>query len=287
MDTGSYHFNIGKMECAVVQDGSFVYHQPAPFFFANAPAEPLHQALQGHGLEPEHWDELVSPYTGLLVNAGGQRVLIDTGAGGMAPTTGSLLENLQAEGIALGDIDFVVLSHAHPDHLGGFTDVAGRPSFPNARYVLMRQEWDYWTSSPTLAHLGLSPEIKHLLIRFAGEKLAPIRERILLVDRETEIAPGVQIIPAPGHTPGHLAVALTSGAEQLLYLGDTALHPVHLEHPDWCAAVDIVPDAVPDTRRRLFDRAAADRALVHSFHFPFPCLGTITPNGTAWHWQPL
>jgi glyoxylase-like metal-dependent hydrolase (beta-lactamase superfamily II) len=282
----NYRFAVGALECVVVSDGSYVYHEPAPVLFANVPKAKLGPALRRHGLRLETWHEMVSPYTGLLVKAGGRRVLVDTGANGLASTTGKLVDSLRTEGIGPPDIDVVILSHAHADHVGGFTDVDGKPAFPNASYVMLRDEWEFWTETPNLDHLQLSQFIKDLILRFAREKLPPVREQLWLVDRETEVVPGVHVIPAPGHTPGHLAVALTSGNEQLLYLGDAVLHPVHLAHPHWYAAVDIVADQVESTRRRLLERAVADGALVHAFHFPFPCLGHVTRHGDAWQWEP-
>lgn len=287
MNNTSYRFTVGALECTVVSDGSFVYHEPASLLFANAPEAQLDPALRRHGLQRDTWHEMVSPYTGLLVNAGGRRVLIDTGANGLAPTTGKLMDSLRTEGVEPQDIDVVILSHAHGDHVGGFADADGKPTFPNASYVMLRDEWAFWTEAPNLDHLTIAQFIKELILRFAREKLPPIREQLQLLERETEIVPGVHVIPAPGHTPGHLAVALISGGEQLLYLGDAVLHPVHLAHPDWYAAVDIVPDQVEPTRRRLLARAAADHALVHAFHFPFPCLGHVSQNDNAWQWQPI
>ncbi len=98
-----------------------------------------------------------------------------------------------------------------------------------------------------------------------------------LVDREAEIVPGISAIAAPGHTPGLMALAISSKKEQLLCISDVVLHPVHLEHPEWCSMFDVVPKSVGVTRRNLLDRAAAEKALVIAFHFPFPGAG---PCGT-------
>lgn len=101
------------------------------------------------------------------------------------------------------------------------------------------------------------------------------------------IVPGIHAVAAPGHTPGHMALAISSGGEQLLCISDTALHPIHVEHPDWCAVVDFAPQQVVTTRRRLFKRAANEKALVLGFHFPFPGLGHVIPKGDGWQWQPI
>ena len=113
----------------------------------------------------------------------------------------------------------------------------------------------------------------------------PLRDQLNLLDRETEVVPGIQAIAAAGHTTGHLALAIASGGEELLYVSDAALHPIHLEHPDWYPTWDLEPEWALATRRRLFDRAA-DHALVLAFHFPpFPSLGQVSRRGRGWRWQ--
>jgi glyoxylase-like metal-dependent hydrolase (beta-lactamase superfamily II) len=279
----SYRFRVGSIECIAVSDGTFTY--PSAAFAANAPAGQFDSELQAHDLPPH---EVVSPYTCLVVDTGRHRVLVDTGAG-FAPTNGKLVENLAGLGIAPTDIDTVVLTHGHADHVGGNTDAAGSPTFPKARYVMSRDEWAFWTQDqPDLRSMPADEHLKHLLVESAHAKLRPLHERVELIAGESEIVPGVQAIAAPGHTPGHIALSISSGAEQVLHLADTVLHPILMERPEWVPAFDLVPDLAAATKRRLLDRAAADRALALAFHFPpFPSLGHVVPQGNAWRWQPL
>ena len=287
MSNEGFPFKVGTFECIVVNDGTFAYPQPAQIFFVSAPKERLEQVLRKHNIDPEQWEQYVSPYPSLVINTGQHLVLVDTGAGRLEPTTGKLIPNLKAEGIAPKDIDTVILTHGHPDHVGGNVDSEGKPAFPNARYIMWKDEWNFWTSEPNLAELKVNEHIKKLLITFARNNLPPIQDQLDLVDRETEIVPGIRAVAAPGHTPGHMAVAIASDSEQLLYISDAVLHPIHLEQPDWYAAVDFAPQQVVTTRRRLLNLAAAEKALVLAFHFPFPSLGYVVQKEEGWQWQPV
>ena len=285
-----HRFKVGSFECMAVSDGTHTYAPPtfpppATLLFVNAPRRRLGQVLREHNLHPEQWTEWISPYICLLVNTGKHRVLVDTGADGLAPSTGRLLQNLQAEGISPEDIDTVILTHGHPDHIGGNTDAEGKPAFPKARYVMWRDEWDFWMSDQ--AERKLDEHVKEVLLKFARKNLPPIQGQLDIVDHETEIVPGIQAIAAPGHTPGHMALAISSAGEQLLCISDVALHPIHLEQPDWYAAVDFDPQQTVATRRRLLNKAVTEKALVLAFHFPFPGLGCIVQKREAWQWQPI
>ncbi|MCK4964581.1 MAG: MBL fold metallo-hydrolase [Dehalococcoidia bacterium] len=229
--------------------------------------------------------EWISPYICLVVDTGKHLVLVDTGADGLGPDTGKLLQHLQAGGISPEDIDTVILTHGHPDHLGGNTDADGKLVFINARYIIWRDEWDFWMSEQ--AELKLDEHSREVLLGYARKNLPPIQSQLSLVDYEAEVLPGIQAIAAPGHTPGHMALAISSEGEQLLCVSDTVLHPIHLEQPDWYAAVDLDPVQVEVTRHRILTKAATKKALVLAFHFPFPGLGRVVQKGEVWQWQPI
>jgi glyoxylase-like metal-dependent hydrolase (beta-lactamase superfamily II) len=290
MNTEIYRFKVGNFECIAASDGTLTYAPPlfpppATFLFINAPKERLEQVLREHNLQPEQWVEWVSPYICLVVDTGEHRVLVDTGADGIGPNTGKLLQNLKAEGIVPHDIDTVILTHGHPDHIGGNTNAEGKLTFPNARYAMWKDEWDFWTSEQ--ADLRLDEHSKEVLLQFARKNLPPIQGQLDLVDHEREIVPGIQAIAAPGHTPGHMALSISSRGEQLLCISDAVLHPIHLEQPEWHAAIDFAPEQAVATRRRLLNMATAEKALVLAFHFPFPGLGHVVQKGEGWQWQPV
>jgi glyoxylase-like metal-dependent hydrolase (beta-lactamase superfamily II) len=282
MSGETYSFRIGSVQCLAVSDGSFSY--PTNWFFSNVPQEDLERELRARQLEP---DQIISTYTCLLIKTERNKVLVDAGAANLAPTTGELLRNLEKAGVKATEIDTVLLTHGHPDHIGGAIDAEGRPTFPNARYIMWKAEWDFWTATEIdLGAMAVPEEIKNLLRSTAQRCLPPLEKQMELLERETEIVPGVRAIPAPGHTPGHVVITVTSGGEGLLDLGDAVLHPVHLEQPSWQTAFDLVQDQAAKTRRQLLDRAAAEGMKVRAFHFPFPTLGQVVTRGKGWAWEP-
>lgn len=274
----SYRFKLGDFDVWCLSDGGHTYTVES--LFANVPREQAEAELRRIGQPVEG---VTTPYTHLLVDTGEHRVLTDMGAGSLFPTTGRLPGNLKAAGVDPEQVDIVVVTHAHPDHIGGMLDANGRPTYPNARYFLWKDEWAFWKSDEALDRWPRDPV---MLIR---RDLEAMEDRLNLVEREGEIVPGVAVIPAPGHTPGHMVVSFGSGGEELLYVADAALHTLQLEHPDWLPQrmFWLDPEQAAASQRRVFDHAAEGGALVIGQHFiPFPSLGRIARKGDGWLWQP-
>jgi glyoxylase-like metal-dependent hydrolase (beta-lactamase superfamily II) len=272
-----YRFQVGKLKCVAVCDGGAQYSLES--MVTNAPRSEVESYLSVHGL-PTHM--IATPYTYLYVDTGNHKILVDTGAGNLFPTTGRLLQNLNRADISPDSIDTIFISHAHPDHVGGVLDDKGELNFKNARYFLWKKEWDFWFSEQAIT------QVAETFITFARGKLTPLKEKIVLVDGEDEILPGVHMIFAPGHTPGHAVIAFQSEGEQLLYTADTVLHPLHLERPDWIPVFDIQPLLAQVSKQHVFDLAAATKSLVLGQHFPpFPNLGHILKEEVGWKWQPI
>lgn len=281
-----FRFSIGSFDCLIVNDGTYIYHEPGPLMFENAPREQLAAALEAHGIDLDTWEAYVSPYPSLVVNTGEHLVLVDTGMGPLVPTTGKLLANLRTAGLGPEDFDTVVITHAHPDHIGGNLDDAGKPAFPRARWVMWRREWDFWTTNPDLSGLR-DDRFEAMMLTSASTNLPPIEPKLEFVEPGAEIVPGITAVAAPGHTAGHLAVIVSSQGKQLLALADAVILPVHMEHPEWVAAVDLQVEETVESRKRLLERAAAEEMLVFAPHFQFPSLGRALPADQGWRWQAI
>ncbi len=280
--SGAHRFQVGQLDLRVFDDGEYTI--PGAFLAINAPPQALAEALAQVGQSPEAYSGTMNL---LLIETGDQLVLIDTGAGALFPTTGQLLPGLQAEGITPGDIDIVLLTHLHPDHFGAVADAEGKPTYPNARYLINRAEYEFWWAEPSLVELPLPDDFKQLFRDGAKGTLTALQGTIEQIEPGDEIAPGVTVLAAPGHTPGHLAVEVASDGERLLHIVDAAGDPVlHLQHPDWFFAPDNWPAQEILTRRQLFDRAAQENILVQTYHFASPGLGHVQQDGDGWLWEP-
>jgi glyoxylase-like metal-dependent hydrolase (beta-lactamase superfamily II) len=279
----AHAFRVGQRNLWVFDDGDYTI--PGAFLAINAPPGELAEALAQVGQSLEAYTTTIN---NLLIDTGDQLVLIDTGFGSNTPTTGQLHPALQAEGIAPEDIDIVLLTHLHADHYGGMVNAVGKPTFPNARYLINRTEYEFWWAEPSLAELPIPDDFKQGFREGAKGVLTALQGTVEQIEPGDEIAPGVTALAAPGHTPGHLAVEVASDGERLLHIVDAALDPVgHLHHPDWFAAPDNWPAHAILTRRALFDRAAQEDLLVLTYHFPFPGLGHVRQDGESWLWEPV
>jgi glyoxylase-like metal-dependent hydrolase (beta-lactamase superfamily II) len=283
MPEGSYAFQVGSICCTVLSDGYYSY--PTEWFFPNADPRSIQKALERRGVPGQN---VLSPYTCLLIETGRHVVLVDTGAGTASRTTGAICARLEMAGIRPRDIDTVVLTHAHPDHIGGAIGRSGRPVFSSARHVLSEYEFEFWTAArPDLSRLRVPHEVRMSMAPTARRTFDALRFQIETVDRETEIVPGVRVIPAPGHTPGHLALLVTSEGRHLLNLGDAAVHPLHLEQPELENGFDQATEAAAATRRELLARAVGEGMRLMAFHFPFPSVGRVAPREEGgWSWSP-
>ncbi len=246
------------------------------------------------------WRHYINERGNLSINIGtfvvqseGKTILIDTGLGqkpreNFPPRPPQLMQNLAAAGIRPEDVDLVITTHLHVDHVGWNTvqrdpDRPGRdddwiPTFPRARYLVARADWEYFSRPEQVAALPYMTD-SVLPVHAAGQ--------LDLVEGEHHVTGELTLIPAPGHTPGHMCVAVVSNGERAVIIGDLAHHPVQLTELEWSVVFDLDPKLAIDTRARMVERMEAEGALVAGGHFPFPGFGRLIRLNGRRIWQAL
>jgi glyoxylase-like metal-dependent hydrolase (beta-lactamase superfamily II) len=284
---GFYRFKIGDFQATVISDG-YGPIPVGPIFAMNTSEAELAPVLKANFMQPV----IQVTNNPLVVDTGRGRILVDTGFGEkIGPPFGSfpgLEENLRRAGITSESIDLVVISHCHLDHIGGLVTKSGALAFPKAQFVFVDAEWNYWTGNRYESDVNSSPmpdPFKQATIA-AAENLPPVADRSRFVKPGGEIISGVHYIAAPGHSPFHAAILFASDREQFMHMGDIAHNPVtSLQHPDWTPVFDYDPVQAIKSRKAILDRVATDRVMVMGYHFPFPAIGHVVRNGTAYHWE--
>jgi glyoxylase-like metal-dependent hydrolase (beta-lactamase superfamily II) len=269
--------SIGSVEIVSVTDG--VMRGPPSFFFSGIPPE-LYTAALGDDLAEDGM--IAVKFGSFLVRSSGKTVLIDTGAGVKNPVMrgGELLTNLEKLGVKPDDVDVVVNTHLHIDHVGWNCqagDGGYAPTFPNATYWIARKEWDFWTGPDVDGEEPYMPT-----------DVLPLKDspQLYLADGEEAITPELSLLPTPGHTPGHTSIAIASGGETAIVLGDVAHHPLNLVRI-WVASVDELPRVSRRTKRALLERLITEHIIVAGGHFSPHSFGRIVQVDGQRAWQPL
>lgn len=278
--TDFFRFMLGKFEVTIIRDGAANLSGPYPAFGADQFEEDVHELLSLNHLPLKRFE---LPYAPVVVNTGDELVLFDAGNGSTRrPDSGYLIEGLRAAGYTPDQIDVVVITHCHPDHIGGLMENAA-PVFANARYVCGEREYDFWSPKELLdADAGLARRA-----RSVQDNVVPLAPKMSFLKNEGEVLPGIRAISAPGHTPGHLAYHLESEGKRLLVWGDAIVHYViSFQRPDWPLAADMDKEVAGETRRKLLGMAAADKIAVTGYHLPFPALGFVEPHEDAFRFVP-
>ncbi|HYG88888.1 MAG TPA: MBL fold metallo-hydrolase [Azospirillum sp.] len=280
---GFYRTKVGDLVVTRINDGQFARPKPTEGFVRNASAEEVAAALRDAYLPTE---ALTIPITFMAVQGGGRTVLLDVGTGGqLMPTAAHGARNMAAAGIDPAGVTHVVISHFHPDHIGGLTGADGKAAYPNAEILVPEAEWAFWMDDGAMSRAPEAMQNTFKLVR--GRFAAYPAERVRRYRSDAELVPGIQAIAAPGHTPGHTVYGLSSGGKQLMVLSDTSNHPaLFVRNPGWHAVFDMDPTLAETNRRKLFDRVAADRAPVVAYHFPFPGVGHIRARERGFEYEP-
>ncbi|AUX79465.1 MBL fold metallo-hydrolase [Sinorhizobium fredii] len=275
-----YRFAIGDAQVTVVSDGPLPLGDPTQSFLG-VPADEIRSMLT-HSFLPIN--QVVLAQNAPVVNISGKLILFDTGMGSLkqfGPTTGRLKSCLAAANIALEDIDAVVCSHAHWDHVGGIWGDDGKPTFPNAQVYISQTDYEFWTDEKKLGG-----ELDGL-VKAAIHNLKPVRDRIVFFNDEREFLPGIHAISAPGHTLGHSCFIIESAGKTMCYGGDLTHHPVLLfEKPLMEFAFDTDPKLSAQSRVRILKMLASNRIPFMSYHFPWPGYGHVGIAGEGFEYFP-
>lgn len=269
-----YRFRFGDFEITTISDSEAFIDGPFPIIGQNAHETDVRTLMRDNLLPEQKYQPGFSP---TIVNTGKQLILLDTGNGANGfiprPNGGWLAAQLAPAGFKPEDIDIVLLSHGHPDHVGGMME-NGKPLFPNAQYVISGVEHDFW--SPEGKFTG---ELEKLASVYRANS-SPVVDKFKFVKPGDDVVTGIRAVQAYGHTPGHLAFMIESKGKSILFWGDCAHHQVaSLAHPEWYCVFDIDKEQGVETRRRIYDMAATDRLPVIGYHMPFPSIGFVERNG--------
>jgi glyoxylase-like metal-dependent hydrolase (beta-lactamase superfamily II) len=282
-----YRFKFGGFEIANIMDGKVIREGLHPSFGGDRAAQEAQELARANRIEANRYEH---PFIPTIVNTGKQLILFDTGNGALRREheqlrarlpDGHLVARLAAAGYKAEDIDVVVLTHGHPDHIGGLTE-AGQPVFPKARYVFGAAEFDFWKRGENVREARKFN--RELFVQIA----VPLADRATFIKPGDEVVPGIRAVDAAGHSPGLMAFHIESESKRLLIWADTCIHYVMaIQRPEWHIDVDDDKDKAVATRKRILDMVASDQLFVAGFHMPFPGIGSVEKSAGGYRWVPV
>jgi glyoxylase-like metal-dependent hydrolase (beta-lactamase superfamily II) len=267
---------LGSATLTTVSDGSLML--PGSFIFDPMPKDELAPILAQYGQDSER----LTPECNLaLYRDGTNTVLFDVGSGpDFMPTAGTIVDSLDAIGLAPEDITHVLFTHAHPDHIWGLLDDFDEPLFYEASYMMGRAEWDYWWNPETVNTIG---DARAAFAVGAKRRMEAIEDAVMLFDDGDEVLPGIAALSTPGHTPGHMAFEVRQGTEAALIVGDAiGNHHVAFAKPGWESGSDQDGITAAATRQMLLDRLSQEQMALVGFHLPDGGMGRAEKEGSAY-----
>ena len=273
-----HRYNVGDIEVVVLSDG--FRKTPLDNYLKNVSKEELAAALEAAGLPNDH---LRNTYSPVLIRTGGHNVLIDTGNGEAAfmqskGERGRLNRNLEAADIKRTDIDKVVISHFHADHVNGLLLADNVPAFPNAEILVPEVEWKFWMDDAEMARASAGRMTE--LFQNNRRVFDILERKVTVYAWETDVAPGVKAVGTPGHSIGHTSYLVSSGDRRVFVQQDVNNNSaVFAPHPDWHGFFDQDPPKASQTRKRVYDMLADEKLPVQAYHHPFPGLGRVEKAG--------
>ena len=280
-----YRYKVGEFEVTVLSEGS-VRNAAVQNMALNQQLPDIQKALGNAFLPTDH---VVNYFNVLVVNTGRNLVLIDSGFGDNgAPTVGNLITNMAASGIDPKNVDTILVSHFHGDHISGIRAKAGAANFPNAEIMVAAPEWKYWTDAGEESRAAQVWKGNFGAVKRVFE---PVAKDVKQYEQGKELVPGITAVDARGHSPGHTAFLVSSGNGKLLVTSDTVNHQILVRNPEWALWADMDPAMATASRKRLLDMAATDRIQIATYHLPFPSTGFISKQGKGYefhpaYWQP-
>ena len=275
-----HRYKFGGLEMTAIRDGQVTLDQPWTVFGENEKPEAVQAFAKANDLPA---DKHTITFTPLIVNTGNEVVLFDTGWGSGNPGRGELAASIAKAGYTLDQIDVVILTHYHPDHMGGLMD-GDKPVFANARYVMSEAENNFWTN-PAQDTGGTADFFK-----LTKAKVVPLAAKTTFVKDGGSAVSGITAMSTPGHTPGHTSWRLESEGKQLIVTGDTCNHAVlSMQKPRWHVLFDMDKEQAVATRIKMLDMLAHDRIPMVGYHMPFPAIGFVDKHkgdGGHYHWLP-
>ena len=281
-----YRFKLGGFEVATIMDSKVIRSGLTPSFGGEAGAAEVKALAAAARIDADRYEH---PFTPMLVNTGKELVLFDTGNGSLSAEyeqmkgrlpPGNLVARMAQAGYKPEDVDVVVLTHGHPDHIGGLTK-GGQPVFPNARYVFGAAEFDFWNKGENIREARKFNRELYMKI------VVPLANRATMIKPGDEVVPGIRAVDAAGHSPGLLAFTIESEGKRLINWADTCNHyVVAIQRPDLHLDVDDDKEKAVATRKRILDMVATDILFVAGFHMPFPGLGWVEKTSGGYRWVP-